>query len=169
MQETYTKMGHLREIDQESLSKLQDQLKADQDERLKMEEELVFLRGMVSSKLGKGVLHLQRLRLQPGKSENSFQYSFTVSKVIKNPEYLEGFVYVKLFGEQDGKKRSLSLKQVTGDDLDKIKMRFKHFQNIDGEFLLPSGFKPSGVTIEVKPEGEKFKPVKKRFKWVVSS
>jgi hypothetical protein len=79
MQETYTKMGHLREIDQESLSKLQDQLKADQDERLKMEEELVFLRGMVSSKLGKGVLHLQRLRLQPGKSENSFQYSFTVS------------------------------------------------------------------------------------------
>jgi hypothetical protein len=124
---------------------------------------------MVSSKLGKGILHLQRLRLQPGKGENSVQYAFTVSKVIKNPEYLAGFVYVSISGEKDGEKRTLSLKQVSGDKQDKIKMRFKHFQNIEGEFLLPSGFKPSGVTIEVKPEGEKFKPVKKRFRWVVSS
>jgi hypothetical protein len=124
---------------------------------------------MVSSKLGKGVLHLQRLRLQPGKDKNSFQYAFTVSKVIKNPEYLEGFVYISLSGEQKGKKSSLSLKQVSVDKLDKIKMRFKHFQNIEGEFSLPSGFKPSGVTIEVKPDGDKFKPVKKHFKWVLSS
>ncbi len=169
LQESYTKMGHLREIDLETLSKVQDQLKADQNERLKMEEELVFLRGMVSSKLGKGVLHLQRLRLQPGKGENSFSYSFTISKVSKNPEYLEGSVYITLAGEQGGKKRTLPLKQVSGDEQGKIRMRFKHFQNIEGEFLLPSSFKPSGVTIEVKPEGDKFKPIKKRFKWVVSS
>ncbi len=168
LQDDYTKMEHLREIDQEALSKVQDQLKADQNERLKMEEELLFLRGMVSSKLGKGVLHLQRLRLESGKEENSYLYTFTVSKVLKNPEYIEGSVHITLAGEQKGRKRSLSLDQVSKDEQDKIKMRFKHFQNIEGEFLLPSGFKPSGVTIEVKPDGDKFKPIKKSFKWVVT-
>ncbi len=168
LKQDYTKMVHLREIDQEALSKVQDQLKIDQNERLKMEEELIFLRGMVSSKLGKGVLHLQRLRLEPGEGENSYRYAFTVSKVLKNPEYIEGSVYLSLSGEQKGKKRSLSLKQVSRDEQDKLKMRFKHFQNIEGELLIPSGFKPSGVTIEVKPEGDKFKPIKKSFKWVVT-
>ncbi len=168
LKQEHTRMVHLREIDQETLSKLQDQLKTDQNERLKMEEELLFLRGMVSSKLGKGVLHLQRLRLESGKDENSYSYAFTVSKVLKNPEVIEGSVYVTLTGELKGNKHSLPLKQVSKDEQDDIKMRFKHFQNIEGEFILPSGFKPSGVTIEVKPEGDKFKPIKKSFKWVVT-
>ena len=168
LQRDYTKMGHLQEIDKEALSKVQDQLKIDQSESLKMEEELIFLRGMVSSKLGKGVLHLQRMRLEAGKDENSFLYAFTVSKVLKNPGYIEGSVYITLTGVQKGNKISLPLKQVSREELDKIKMRFKHFQSMEGEFLIPSGFKPSGVTIEVRPEGDKFKPIKKSFKWVIT-
>lgn len=169
VQESYTKMGHLRDIDQESLSRLQDQLKADQNERLKIEEELAFLRGMVSSRLGKGVLHIQRLRLQPGESENHFSYAFTVSKVLKNSEYLNGFVNISLSGKLDGKKRTLPLEQVSEETTGKIKMRFKHFQNIEGKLLLPSGFKPSGVTIEVRPEGDEFKSIKKSYKWVLTN
>ena len=169
VQDNYTKMGHLREIDQESLSRLQDQLKAGQNERLKIEEELAFLRGMVSSKLGKGVLQIQGVQLKPEEDGNRFQYAFTVSKVIKNSEYLEGFVYLSLSGELNGKKHALSLEQATEDGQGKIKMRFKHFQNIEGGLLLPSGFKPSGVTIEVRPEGDEFKSIKKSYKWVLTN
>lgn len=168
LQQSATKMQHLREIDQETIARVQDQLKADQSERLKMEEELVFLRGMVSSKLGKGELHLQRLRLEPGNDEHSFSYAFTISKVIKNSDYVEGSVYVAISGEQDGKKLTLPLEKVSSDKLDQLKIRFRYFQNIEGEFVIPSGFKPSGVTIEVKPDDDKFKPVSKRFGWVVA-
>ncbi len=169
VQENYTRMGHLKEIDQESLSKLQDQLKADQNERLKIEEELAFLRGMVSSKLGKGVLQIQRLRLQPGESENHFLYAFTVSKVLKNSEYLDGFVNISLSGELNGKKHILPLEQASEDKKEKIKIRFKHFQNIEGEFMLPSGFKPYGVTIVVRPEGDEFKSIEKSYKWMLTN
>jgi len=168
LQRDHTKMGHLQEIDMEALSKVQDQLKAGQNERLKLEEELIFLRGMVSAKLGKGVLHLRPLRLEPGKDEGSYLYAFTVSKVLKNPEYIEGSVYITLSGEENGKKRLLSLAKLNKEGLDKLKMRFKHFQSMEGELLIPDGFNPSGVTIEVKPEGDKFKPIKKSFKWVIT-
>ncbi len=161
------KLERMSQIDRESVARIQDELKSDQGERLKLEEELLFLRSIVASKSGSGVLHLQRLRLQPGKSENSVLYTFTVSKVLRAPEYIEGLVYLSLSGKQGGVKRTLPMRQVTRDRLDSLKLRFKHFQNVEGEFLLPGGFKPSGVTIEVKPAGKKFSPVKKSFKWVV--
>jgi hypothetical protein len=169
LQQRYTKMEHLRGIDQESLSNLYDQLKADQNERLKVEKELAFRKGMVSSDPEKVVLQLQKLRLQPGKEENSFQYAFTVNRALKGTEYLEGFAYLTLTGEQEGKKRSIPFKQVNVDKKDKIKLRFKHFQSIEGEMQLPSGFKPSGVTIEVRPVNGKIKSVKKSYKWVLSN
>lgn len=161
------KQQQLSQIDREAQSRVQDELKKYQDERLKMEEELVFLRSMVSSRSGSSVLRLQRLRLLPGKDENSFLYSFTVSKVLKDSEYVEGAVFLTLTGELDGKKRILPLKKLTVDKEDSLKMRFKHFQNIEGELFLPSRFVPSSVTIEVKPNGRKYAPVKKSFEWVV--
>jgi hypothetical protein len=161
------KLERISQIDQESVSRVQVQLKNDQNERLKLEEELLFLRSIVSTKASKGVLHLQRLRLQQGTRENSVFYAFTVSKVLKDPEYIEGAAYLSLNGKQGGAKRTLTLKDLPGDQQNSLKLRFKHFQNLEGELLLPDGFKPSGVTIEVKPAGKKFKPVKKSFKWVV--
>jgi hypothetical protein len=161
------KQDQLRQIDQESQLRVQEELKNYQDERLKMEEELVFLRGMVSAKSGRGILRLQRLRLQPGEAENSFLYSFTVTKVLKDQGYVEGAVFLTLSGEQDGKKRTFSLKELTKDKKNSLKMRFKYFQNVEGELLLPGRFRPSSVTIEVKPDSKKFAPVKKRFEWVV--
>ncbi len=160
------KLERISQIDQESVSRVQDELKSDQNARLKLEEELLFLRSIVSAESDNRALHLQRLRLQPGTSENSVLYAFTVSKVLRNPEYIEGLVFLTLSGEQDGVKRSFSLKQVSGGKQSSLKLRFKHFQNVEGEFLLPGGFKPSGVTIEVKPEGKKFSPVKKKFEWL---
>lgn len=161
------KQVQLSQIDREAQSLVQDELKKYQDERLKMEEELVFLRGMVSSKSGSNVLRLQRLRLLPGKTDNSFLYSFTVSKVFKGYDYVEGAVFLTLTGEQDGERRTIALKELAGDKKDSLKMRFKYFQNIEGELFLPGGFVPSSVTIEVKPDGNTFAPVKKSFKWVV--
>jgi len=160
------KLERISQIDQESVSRVQDELKSDKNERLKLEEELLFLRSIVSAESDNKALHLQRLRLQPGTSENSVLYAFTVSKVLRNPEYIDGLAFLTLSGEQDGVKRSFSLNQVSGGRKSSLKLRFKHFQNVEGEFLLPGGFKPSGVTIEVKPEGNKFSPIKKKFEWL---
>jgi hypothetical protein len=161
------KQEQLGQIDREAQLRVQDELKNYQDERLKMEEELVFLRNMVSSKSGGSILRLQRLRLQSGKAKNSFLYSFTVSKVSKDLKYVEGAVFLTLTGKQDGKKRTFSLKALAKDKKNSLKMRFKYFQNVEGELILPGGFRPSSVTIEIKPDGNKFAPVKKSFEWVV--
>lgn len=160
------KLERMSQIDRESASRIQEELKSDQNERLKLEEELVFLRSIVSSKSGE-VLHLQRLQLQRGKSENSVFYAFTISKILDDRDYIEGQVFLTLSGKQNGVKHTLSLEEVDRDKLKSLKLRFKHFQNVEGEFLLPDRFKPSSVTIEVKPAGKKFSPFKKNFKWVV--
>lgn len=162
-------LERMSQIDRESVSRIQDELKSDQNERIKLEEELLFLRGIVSSKNGSGVLHLRHLRLKQGKGENSVYYTFTISKVLRDQKYIEGLVYFTVSGKQDGVKRTLPLKAVTGNKQESLKLRFKHFQKVEGEFLLPSGFKPSDVTIEIKPADKKYSPIKRSFKWVVLS
>jgi len=158
----------MSQIDREAVQRVQVDLKKQQDERLKLEEEVIFLRGLVSSKSGGGGLHIRRFSLQHGKSKSRFRYNFTVSKVVRGSNYTPGYIFLSVTGKQGVKARTMNLKSLSDGSKEKVKMRFRHCPNVEGEFILPKGFKPSRVNIEVKPDGKKFKPVKKSFNWIVS-
>jgi hypothetical protein len=68
-------------------------------------------------------------------------------------------------GVKDGTQVQLSLKEASGGALDKLKLRFKYFQNNEGEIVLPKGFLPSRVLVELVPTGKGMTRVKKTFDW----
>ena len=156
------------QIDQEAVSKAKEELKKYQTERLDLQEEVAFLRGIVSSGEGAGVLRIQHFHLERGGDDNRYHYRFTISKVLKDSIVTTGQIHVTLDGKQGFEERSLSLKEIAADNSEVLKMKFRHFQNIEGDFSLPSGFRPSGVTIEVDPDGKGFSPASKRFDWIIT-
>lgn len=156
------------QVDREAVSKAKEELKRYQTERLDLQEEVAFLRGIVSSGEGIGVLRIQHFHLERGGSDNLYRYRFTISKVLRDSIVTTGQIRVTLDGKQGFEERSLPLKEVTANNDETLKMRFRHFQNIEGEFSLPSGFRPSGVTIEVDPDGKGFSPASKHFDWVIT-
>ncbi|MCU7808535.1 MAG: hypothetical protein KZQ73_11810, partial [Candidatus Thiodiazotropha sp. (ex Semelilucina semeliformis)] len=79
-----TMVKQAAEIDRESILTIRDQIKIFQDERLKMEEELAFLRGIVSTTSKKTALKVQNFRLEPGLETRQFHYKFSVSQVINS-------------------------------------------------------------------------------------
>ena len=153
------------EMDQEAIRAIKEQIKRFQDERLKMEEELVFLRGIVSTGSDKKGLRIQKFKLTPGIEEGDFSYEFTVSLVIESGLVAKGKIYLTLQGLQDGQTKNLGLEKLTADKKTSHKMRFRYFQNVDGRLKVPAGFKPAKLTIEVKPEGKKLDPVTEAFDW----
>ena len=68
-------------------------------------------------------------------------------------------------GVKNGVQVQLSLKEVSGGALDKLKLRFKYFQNNEGEIVFPEGFLPSRVLVEVVPSGKGATRLKKTFDW----
>jgi hypothetical protein len=153
------------EIDRESIIAIRDQIKQFQDERLKMEEELAFLRGIVSTDSKKKGLRVQGFKLEPGLEAGHYVYKFSVSQVINSGIIAKGSIGLTILGLHNGQSKQLSLSQVSAQKLDKIKMRFRYFQNVEGKLKIPEGFEPATIEVEVKPSSKKLQPVKESYNW----
>ena len=82
-----------------------------------------------------------------------------------NTRLIKGYARVAFEGVQNGVQVEHTLHKVTGGALDKLKLRFKYFQNIEGEIVLPEGFLPSRVIVDVVPSGKGLTRLKKTFDW----
>jgi hypothetical protein len=153
------------EIDRESIVSIRDQIKQYQDERLKMEEELAFLRGIVSTNNKKHALRVQNFKLEPGLEAGQYIYKFSVSQVINSGIVAKGVIELNIEGLQNGRSKRLSLAQVSQENMDKIKMRFRYFQNVEGKLKLPEDFEPATIEIHVKPSGKKLQSIKASYNW----
>jgi hypothetical protein len=156
------------QIDEEAVNRAREELKSFQTERLKLEEEVAFLRGIMTSGAGKQGLRIHDLRLDRLNSEGLFRFRFTVSNVQKNSGVTRGRIWVTLEGNQDGKVSSLPLEAVTAEKVESLKMRFRYFQEVDGQIQLPRGFQPIAVSVEVRPVDSGQKSVEQRFDWRIS-
>lgn len=155
------------QIDQEAVRQVREELKSYQQERLQLDEELIFLRSMVSAKDDREGVQIQRFSLKKGSAEGEFQYRFTVTQSVNNGEIASGWAFLAVDGLQDGEPAWLPLRELTKEKTERIKVRFKQFQDIEGVIQLPDSFKPLKVIVEVKPGGKDQPDVKQRFDWVV--
>ena len=153
------------DIDRESILSIREKIKQFQDERLKMEEELAFLRGIVSTGSKKKTLRVQNFRLETGLEAGQYVYKFSVTQVINSGLIAKGKIDINVEGLQDGLTRIIDLSELTDDKASGIKMRFRYFQNIEGKLSIPDGFEPATINIEVKPSGKKLESVKESYNW----
>ncbi len=160
-----TMVKQAAEIDRESIVSIRDQIKQHQDERLKMEEELAFLRGIVSTDSKKQALRVQNFKLEPGLEDGQYLYRFSVTQVINSGIIAKGVIEMRVEGLLNGRSATLSLAQVSPEKLDRIKMRFRFFQNVEGKLMLPEGFEPASIEIDVKPSSDKLQPVQESYNW----
>ncbi len=156
------------QIDRTSVVKMREQLKKFQRQRLEQEEELAFLRGIVSTESKKPGLRIQGFHLKAAAEARSYEYQFTVSQVLKNIGLATGRIWITIDGVQAGKSRSLALQEVTSETMESVKMRFRYFQIVEGLIQLPRGFSPNRFNVEVKPANKKLAPVAQNFNWVLS-
>ncbi|MCG8413892.1 MAG: hypothetical protein MI746_06695, partial [Pseudomonadales bacterium] len=82
--------------------------------------------------------------------------------------FLTGHVNVNLIGTQNDEQVIYPLREISEDEdqLD-IRLRFKYFQNIEGELALPEGFEPDRIQIAAISIEPVEKTVNQDFSWVV--
>ncbi|MCU7875386.1 MAG: hypothetical protein KZQ84_01055 [Candidatus Thiodiazotropha sp. (ex Lucinoma borealis)] len=153
------------DVDREALLAIRNQIKTLQDEGLKMEEELTFLRSIVSTSSKKQVLKLQNFKIEPGLEAQQYIYKFSVSQAINSGSVVNGKIEMTVMGLLDGQTKLLKLEQLSEEQLTSHKMRFRYYQNVEGKFHLPTGFQPATITIEVKPSNSKLAPVSESYNW----
>lgn len=138
------------------------------DEIARLSEENSFYRGIMSPTDSASGLTIGSVELVRNRDTDSYTYKVVVQQLATRHNVLSGELRFSILGRQDGVETRYPLMMVSDTiDAERIKLRFKYFQVIEGELALPLGFEPEGVEIEAETSGSKKQKVAKKFGWLV--
>lgn len=142
-----------------NLSKLQRKIE-------EQENAIAFYRGILSPKDGGRGLKVQDLKLTKGKDEGTYRVRLVLVQVMQHDRSVKGEVDFSLEGAQDGVATTYKLEQLLPEDVDdKWAFSFRYFQDFERELVIPTGFVPEKVNIEVISRTKSIASVKRSFAW----
>ena len=151
----------VNETDQKTLSSLRDQLAT-------LEQDLSFYKNVILKETDNTGLMISEWSLKRTSKSNRYRYKLAVRQQDADGDtYLNGHVNVNLVGTQNGSNVVYALSEVSKEqEQTDIKLRFKFFQDIEGELILPKNFLPEYVNIfgvEINPVR---KTIDRDYPWI---
>ena len=112
-------------------------------------------------------LRIERLRVENAGEPNRFKYNLLLTQVVDKHDFVQGDVEINLMGDSAESESSLRLADISPQEQDSIRFRFRYFQNIDGELTLPDGFTPREIMVVAQSAGRSSQRLERRFTWQV--
>ena len=165
LREKYTVLDKSTSIDRQAYSSVDTSLKDLQDELLELKAQVAFYRGIVAPKETASGLNITSLKFSAIDNKNSYRFKLVLSQLKNNQNLVRGRARLLIDGVIDGKHKQLNLEEVPGGDAADMKLHFKYFQTLEGDVVLPHGFTPSSVLVDLNPIGRGTSRIKKNFDW----
>ncbi len=131
-----------------------------------LQEEVAFYKGIMAPSSRKYDLRIQKLELEKALEDRRFRYKVVVTQVGTNQNYISGLAVVNISGVLDGKQKVYGLRDISDDVKDYgIKFKFRYFQEISGQLLLPEGFTAESIEVVLQSKGLKGGRVEHSIVW----
>ena len=155
-----------RTIDREAYKEIEESLAGLQQKIQEQRDAIAFYRGIISPDDGGRGLRVQELKLTRGKSDREYHVNLVLVQVMQHERSVKGDVEFSLEGAQDGEVVTYTLEQLVADDEDSAwPFSFRYFEHFDRQLVLPEGFAPEKVHIEVRSRTKSIASVKQSFLW----
>ncbi len=157
------------EVDRESYSEVEVNLTVLQGKIQEQRDAIAFYRGIVSPSDGNSGLRVQDLKLTRGKAEREFNVRLVLVQAMKHDRKVSGDVSLSIVGDQDGVETTYAFAQLAPEAADKAWVySFRYFQNFDRQLVLPDGFTPERITVEVRSRTRSISSIEESFVWATS-
>ena len=159
-----------RSVDNKAYADVEKNLTDLQAQVLKHREQLTFYRGIVSPEDGIGGLRIQRFQVLPGATQRQYRLRLVLVQSMRQETVVSGAVIVQIEGVRDNRPLQLALSQagVTTARADgQLPFQFRYFQNLEQDIVLPEGFEPRAVNVEVR--SARLDPVRESYPWQVQT
>ncbi len=157
-------------VDQQTGAELQETLTALRQRVAQLEEDVLFYRQVVEEETEETGLVIGQLDIDATRSPDRYRYKLVMRQQDADGDtYLTGHLNFNLVGQLQDQQVILPLRDLSEfeDELD-IRLRFKYFQNIEGELALPEGFQPDRIQIAAVATEPVSKRINEDFGWVVA-
>ena len=156
-------------MDQRVNEEVQDTISSLRDQVALLKQDVTYYRRVVSEETEDTGLIISNWDINSTREDDLYRYKLVMRQQDADGDtFLTGHVNVNLVGRQKEEFVTFPLHAVSAeqDQLD-IRLRFKFFQNIEGELTLPEGFVPNLVQIAAVETSPFEKTLDQDFSWVV--
>ena len=155
-----------RDIDKAAYKEIESSLLALESKIQEQGDAIAFYRGIISPADGGKGLRVQDLKLSRGAQERQFNLRLVLVQVKQHDRSVKGDVAISLDGDQDGVEKTYTLEELLPPDADSSwPFAFRYFQNFDRQLILPVGFSPERINIEVRSKTKSIASVSQSFAW----
>lgn len=176
-----------------ALSELRGQLKEEHAASVRLAEEVTFYKSLMAPNEVRQGLSVEELELRAGDEAGSYRFELLLTQVAVRRNVIVGVVRIDIEGEtvatregsadagpdesgaggldeprsaaqtDPGARVVKSLTDLSTPGAYPLTFRFRYFQDLRGEFVIPEGFKPLQVLVTAKEKGKP--PMQVKFPW----
>ena len=158
-----------RDIERVAYKEVEGSLIALQTKIVEQQDAIAFYRGIVSPADGKPGLRVQDFKLTRGNEEREFNLRLVLVQAMKHDRKVSGDVALSVEGNENGEAKSYALTDLLPTDADKAwPFSFRYFQDFDRQIVLPDGFTPERVRVEVRSKTRSISSIEESFAWATS-
>lgn len=158
-----------REIDREAYKEVEASLMSLQAKIQEQRDAIAFYRGIVSPADGKSGLRVQDLKLLRGNAEREFVVRLVLVQAKQHDRRVSGEVNLSVEGNQDGEDKSYTFTELIPEKAEKSwPFSFRYFQDFDRQLVLPDGFTPERIRVEVRSKTRSIESIEQSFPWSTS-
>jgi len=158
-----------RDIDREAYKEVEVSLTELQAKIQEQKDAIAFYRGIVSPADGSKGLRVQDLKLTRGKTEREYNIRLVLVQALQHDRKVSGNVNLTIDGNLDGVEKTYSYAELLPDESEPAwPFSFRYFQNFDRQVVLPDGFTPQRVNIEVQSRTRSIASIEESFSWDTS-
>lgn len=155
-----------REIDDLAKQEIQDTIRDYKSRVSQLEKDVSFYQNIMAPSDNSRGLQVQKVEIQTGATNRRFDYKIVLAQVADNKSYVKGIVAVNVIGMQGDQETVLALRDISEQQKALgIKFKFKYFQDITGDLVLPDGFVPTNIQVVAQSKGKKASRLEQNFEW----
>jgi len=158
-----------REIDREAYREVESSLTELQAKIQEQRDAIAFYRGIVSPADGNKGLRVQDLKLTRGKNEREYNIRLVLVQALKHDRKVSGNVNLSIEGDLDGVDKTYSYAELLPEEGQAAwAFSFRYFQDFNRQVVLPDGFTPQRVKVEVESRTRSIPSIEESFAWTTS-
>ena len=158
-----------RDIDREAYREVEASLTELQAKIQEQRDAIAFYRGIVSPADGNKGLRVQDLKLTRGKKEREYNIRLVLVQALKHDRKVSGNVNLTIEGDLDGVEKTFSYAELLPEDSEPVwAFSFRYFQDFNRQVVLPDGFTPQRVKVEVQSKTRSISSIEESFAWTTS-
>ena len=156
-----------RDIDREAYRDVETSLTTLQAKIQEQQDAIAFYRGIVSPSDGKAGLRVQDFRLTRGSEEREYTIRLVLVQVKRHSRKVSGDVEISIAGQMNGVEKSYEYAQLLPADAPKKwAFSFRYFQDFDRQVILPDGFTPERIIVQVKSRTRSISSIEASYSWL---